>query len=68
VASCSRRSIDAFLHRPREELYDLRADPDEVNNLADEPAHRETLERLHAQLKDWQKQTGDPWQIKYLHE
>ena len=29
-----------------EELYDLQADPYEVNNLVDSPAHRETLERL----------------------
>jgi uncharacterized sulfatase len=32
--------------KPPEELYDLAADPDEVNNLAASPAHRETLERL----------------------
>jgi len=32
--------------KPAEELYDLRIDPDEVNNLADSPEHRETLQRL----------------------
>lgn len=32
--------------KPTEELYDLRTDPDEVNNLAQQPEHRETLERL----------------------
>lgn len=32
--------------RPAEELYDLRTDPDEVRNLAADPAHRETLLRL----------------------
>jgi arylsulfatase A-like enzyme len=33
-----------------EELYDLRADPDEWHNLAREPAHRETKERLAAMM------------------
>jgi len=31
-----------------EELYDLENDPDEVVNLADDPAHREKLEELRA--------------------
>jgi uncharacterized sulfatase len=38
---------DAFWNRkPPEELYDLRSDVDEVQNLAADPAHAETLLRL----------------------
>ena len=37
--------------KPSEELYDTRADPDNVQNLAADPAHRATLERLRAALK-----------------
>lgn len=39
--------------RQEEELYDLRSDPDEVRNLADDPAHAATLGRLRADLDAW---------------
>ena len=45
--------------RPAEELYDLKADPYEVHNLADEPAYLETKKRLAAALTDWQDAIGD---------
>jgi arylsulfatase A-like enzyme len=36
--------------KPSEELYDMLADPDSVNNLAGAPAHRATLERMRQAL------------------
>lgn len=39
--------------KPSEELYDLQSDPDEVNNLAGSPEHREVLERLRAAHEEW---------------
>ena len=36
--------------KPAEELYDLHADPDEVVNLIDDPAHVERVEALRAEL------------------
>ncbi len=45
--------------RPAEELYDLQADPDEVVNLADSPAHRAVLERLRATLREHLLSTRD---------
>jgi arylsulfatase A-like enzyme len=37
--------------KPTEELYDLLADPDNVSNLVNDPAHRATLEQMRAELK-----------------
>src|SRR5207249_9823585 len=37
------RTVQAFLHRPEYELFDLQADPDELKNLADDPAYTATL-------------------------
>jgi uncharacterized sulfatase len=50
----------AFAKRPGEELYDLRQDPDETNNLAGDPAYaapkKELADRLMRTLRD----SGDP--------
>lgn len=37
--------------KPTEELYDSLADPDNVHNLAADPRHRETLDRMRAALE-----------------
>ncbi len=37
-----------FQPKPVEQLFDCQADPDNVRNLAGDPAHRATLERLRA--------------------
>ncbi len=62
------RTVDAYVHRPRHELYDLESDPQEVVNLAGRPEYAKTLAELQTKVRAWQKQTGDPWLIKYDHE
>ena len=41
------------------ELYDLKADPFELHNLANDPAQRSHLERLYAAMKQWHSDTQD---------
>jgi N-sulfoglucosamine sulfohydrolase len=62
------RSVKAFLHRPKEELYDLSADPNELKNLAGDSTHAKVLEELRGKLAAWREKTDDPWLIKNRHE
>jgi len=45
--------------RPEEELYDLSTDPWEIDNLAADPVHRESLIGLRALLDDWIIESDD---------
>ena len=45
--------------KPLEELYDTAADPHEIENLAADPAHFETLSDLRTALADWTERVGD---------
>jgi len=55
----ARNRLERFLHRPEIELYDLKADPWEQTNIADDPANRETLSRLRQRLVTWMEDQGD---------
>ncbi len=50
----------AFGARPAEELYDRRADPDQLNNLADDAAYRQVKKKLSDQLLGILEESGDP--------
>jgi N-sulfoglucosamine sulfohydrolase len=62
------REVSAYLQRPKEELYDLSKDPNELKNVASDPASAKVLDDLRAKLADWRKKTNDPWLIKDQHE
>jgi len=47
--------------RHGEELYDLRNDPDELNNLAADPAYATRKRELRGELEAWMKQWEDPF-------
>ncbi len=62
------RTVGAYIQRPQFELFDMRADPDERTNLATDPKHKATLDAYVAKLKEFEKQTNDPWLMKWEYE
>jgi arylsulfatase A-like enzyme len=50
----------AFGKRPGEELYDLRKDPDQTENVAADPAYAAQKEKLAAELMKKLKDAADP--------
>ena len=63
-----KRTVEAYLQRPKFELYDLEIDPHEVKNLADDPQYKDKLEEMKTKLKAFQKRTKDPWILKWDYE
>jgi len=49
--------------RPAEELYDIQADPWEINNLAAAPGHQDALKVMRGRLDKWISETGDKGQF-----
>lgn len=47
--------------RPEEELYDLKKDPHEQKNLAENPKYTPVLDKMRSLLKEHQQQTKDPY-------
>ena len=41
------------------ELFDLRSDPHEMNNLFNDPTHRDRIRDMAARVHTWQVRTGD---------
>jgi hypothetical protein len=50
----------AFAKRPAEELYDMKKDPDQVNNVALDPGYSQIKSELAARLTAELKVTADP--------
>jgi len=63
-----KRSVKAYLHRDREELYDLRKDPCELKNVAGDPSYQATLEEMRRELLSFRRRTKDPWLILLNYE
>jgi len=56
------QSAHWFGPRPQEELYDLEKDPHQINNLAQNPDHTETLQQHRQLLSNWIHRTKDQGQ------
>jgi N-sulfoglucosamine sulfohydrolase len=63
-----KKTVASYLHRSREELYDVEMDPHELNNLAGQTAYAEVQQTLRNRLRAWQTETDDPWTILYRDE
>ncbi len=63
-----KRTVDAYLHRARFELYDLESDPHETENLAGRPEYAGLVAEFSAKLKAFQRDTKDPWLHKWEYE
>jgi N-sulfoglucosamine sulfohydrolase len=50
-----------YVDPPEFEVYDLRTDPYEFDNLANDPEHRATRERLFKDMRKFQKEIDDPF-------
>ena len=50
------------------ELYNMEADPAEIENLASNPEFERTLINLQDRLRAFQEASGDPWVVKYKYE
>lgn len=72
IAGCSREEIKAmglkvekmynlWLNPPKYELYDLKNDPYEFENLAVDPSFKIPLEKMIEKLSLWQKKYNDPF-------
>ncbi|MCA9240350.1 MAG: sulfatase [Planctomycetales bacterium] len=55
--------VKRYLRRPAEELYDLRADPHEEHNLADDPHQAERRRAMRRRLENWMEQQGDQQKV-----
>ena len=63
-----KRRIGDYIQRPRHELYNMEADPAEIENLASNPEFERTLINLQDRLRAFQEASGDPWIVKYKYE
>lgn len=62
------RTVEQYLNRPKFELYDLENDPNELHNLAEDPAQAARLTDMTERLVRRLEETGDPWLQKYRPE
>ena len=63
-----RTTVGGYIQRPQFELFDIASDPNEMNNLANDPNYASVLADYKAKLKQAQKELEDPWIMKWRYE
>ena len=56
-----------FRNRVLEEFYDMKNDPDNMNNLIDNPEYQDIIAQHRAELEAWMESTNDPV-LEIFHE
>lgn len=51
--------VQRYRKQPEFQLYDLEADPWEMNNLANHPEYAPQMEKLKEEIRNWMEQQGD---------
>ena len=67
-APYGKKTVREYIQRPQFELFDISADPNEAVNLATDAKYAKVLEEYKAKLKQFQKDTQDPWVLKWSYE
>ena len=55
--------VSRYRKRPEFELYDMKEDPSEMNNLANNPRYADEIKKLKAELDTWMEQQGDEGRV-----
>lgn len=55
----AKKLTDRIVKRPAVEFYDLKKDPYELNNLANDPSYKKQIDKYTMKLKEWMEQQGD---------
>ncbi len=55
----AKKLVERYQHRPAVEFYDLQNDPWELENVADQPQHKERIEKMRRELFAWMMEQGD---------
>lgn len=58
--------VEFFRRRPLEEFYDIKKDPNCLNNLISDPAYFKEIQQKRNELKKWMKKYNDP--LLYVYE
>lgn len=52
--------LEFFKCRTRDELYDVRKDPNGLHNLIDDPMYSEVIDHYRSYLQEWMETTDSP--------
>ena len=67
-AMYGQKTVNQYIFRERFEFFDIKNDPYESRNLANDPKFAKQLEKYKALLKEHQRLMGDPWIMKWDYE